>query len=155
MPWPMSFASRRPRSEAVLSVCGIRFRPPPPCVLGLLAPRPRHDRRSLSPLFAAVAALGLIAHLIPLWDAVLGGAAAHPLDRARPLPLGRFLQANHDLAARRGMLPHLDALAAAPAPAHLPRPSPLEVQRLDDAGSPGWHPSADGSPDLSRSPPGR
>jgi hypothetical protein len=106
-------------------------------------------------MLAVVAVLGVIVYLVPLWDAVLaGGPAAHPLDRART-PLGRSLQANHDLAARRGALPHLEALAAAPAPAHLPRPSLLEVHRLDDAGLPGWHPSADESPDLSRSPPGR
>jgi hypothetical protein len=102
-----------------------------------------------------VATLGFIAYLIPLWDAVLAGPAAHPLDRSRALPLGRYLQASHDLTARRGNLPHLDALAAAPAPAHVPRPSLMEVNRLDDAGAPGWHPSADHRPDLSRSPPGR
>jgi hypothetical protein len=31
----------------------------------------------------------------------------------------------------------------------------VEVHRLDDVGAPGWRPSADSSPDLSRSPPGR
>jgi hypothetical protein len=117
--------------------------------------RPRHERRRLRLLFAVVAVLGVILYLVPVWDAVVAGPAAHPLDRARTLPLGRFLQANHDLAARRGVLPHLEVLAAAPALAHLPRPFLMEVHRLDDAGSPGWHPSADQSPVLSRSPPGR
>jgi hypothetical protein len=96
--------------------------------------------------------LGVIGSLFPLWDAVLAG---HPVDRARALPLGRSLQAGHDLTARRGALPQLDALAAAPVPAHVPRPSLVEFQRLDDAGASGWHPSADRRPDLSRSPPGR
>jgi hypothetical protein len=31
----------------------------------------------------------------------------------------------------------------------------VEMHRLDDAGAAGWRPSADSSPDLSRSPPGR
>jgi hypothetical protein len=100
-------------------------------------------------LLAAVAALGLVAHLVAVWD------AAHPADRARALALGRSLQAGQDQAARRGPLPHLDALAAAPALAHLLRPSLVELHRLDDGGAPGWRPSADSSPDLSRSPPGR
>ena len=37
---PITVASRRPRRTAVLSVCGIRFRPPRACVLGLLGSRP-------------------------------------------------------------------------------------------------------------------
>jgi hypothetical protein len=106
-------------------------------------------RRSLRLLLAVVAVLGSIVYLVPLWD------AAHPVDRARALPLGRSLQAGHDLAVRRGTLPHLDAVAAAPALAYDLRPSLVEVHRLDDAGAPGWRPSANSSPDLSRSPPGR
>ena len=39
--WPMSVASRRPRSSAALNVQRVRLGPPPPWVLGLLAPRPR------------------------------------------------------------------------------------------------------------------
>jgi hypothetical protein len=99
-----------------------------------------------------VAVLGAVAYILLLWDAVLAGPTAHP---ARALPLGRSLQASHDLAARRGNLPHLDAVAAVPALAYVLRPSPVEIHRLDDAGAPGWRPSAHSNPDLSRSPPGR
>jgi hypothetical protein len=98
---------------------------------------------------------GFFAYLIPLYDAVLAAPAAQPSVRARAVPLARYLQADHDLTATRGSLPRLAVLAAAVEPGRLPRPALVEPRRLDDPDGPGWRPTPDQRPDLSRSPPGR
>lgn len=120
------------------------------------SPTGRGARRSfLRLLLARAAAVGFLAYLIPLYDVVLANPAAHASDRARSIPLARYLQADHDLTATRGSLPRLAVLAAAAEPPRLPQPVLVEPRRLDDPDSPGGHPRPPHRADLSRSPPGR
>jgi fermentation-respiration switch protein FrsA (DUF1100 family) len=119
-----------------------------------IPPARRGTRRSLRLLLALAAAAGFFAYLMPLFDGALAPATAHPLDRSRATPLGRYLRADHDLTARRASLPDLVA-AAAPEPVRLARPVLVERGRLDAPDASGWRPTPGHPPDLSRSPPGR
>jgi hypothetical protein len=89
--------------------------------------------------------LGLLAHLVPL------AAAAGAVD---PIPLARYLRADHGLAARR---PGAD-VAVAGAPVERPglaRPTSPEIDRADQGDASGPSAAPCHRPDLSRSPPGR
>jgi hypothetical protein len=109
------------------------------------ATAPRDRGAPLRPLVCLAALLGFLAYLVPL------AAAAGAVD---PVPLARYLRADHGLAARR---PGAD-VAVPGAPVERPglaRPAPPEIDRADQGDGSGPCPPPCHRPDLSRSPPGR